>query len=268
MSLFKTVEQAGWTEKATAYDNHFAPISAQAVGPVLDLIGDISGMKMLDICCGTGDLAAAGLKRGAQVTGIDFAPTMIEIAKPKVPQATFSVGDAESLNVKDGWYDVAVCSFGLWHMAQPDRAIAEAARVLKPGGTFVYTTWQPPEKGWDLFEIIVRSIKTHGSMDVELPPSPPPFRFAEKIEAERTLTTYGFDNVAYHDKVAVWQGGSGQQVLDLIYKSTVRTSMIIEAQLPAARNAIKRDIITKAEAMRVNDTIKMRWPYALVSAKR
>lgn len=80
MATFKETEQAGWTEKAAAYDGHFASITAQAIEPALDLIGDIAGSNILDICCGTGGLTAAALQRGGQATGIDFAPTMIEIA--------------------------------------------------------------------------------------------------------------------------------------------------------------------------------------------
>lgn len=268
MSTFKDVEQSGWTEKAAAYDDHFASITVQAAKPALDLIGDMAGMKVLDICCGTGDLAAMALKRGATVTGIDFAPTMVEIAASKVPQAVFSIGDAEDLGFEDRCFDAAICSFGLWHMADPDRSIAETARVLKHGGMFIYTTWLPPSKGWDMFDIIVQSINTHGSMDVDLPPAPPPFRFADEVEAGLALTSQGYEGVEYREKMAIWNGKSGQDLLDMINKSIVRAPMMIEAQSPSARDAIKRDIVAKAEAMRTDGIITMRWPYSLVSAIR
>ncbi len=268
MPTFKETEHAGWTEKAAAYDNHFASITAQAIEPALNLIGDIAGSNILDVCCGTGDLAAAALQRGAKVTGIDFAPTMIEIASQKAPKATFLTGDAEDLQFEDASFDSAICSFGLWHMAEPDKAIAEAVRVLKTNGTFVYTTWLPPKKGFDMFEIVVEAINEHGSMDVDLPSSPPPFRFADEAEADRALSAQGFKDIAYREMTATWTGKSGQEVLDMIYKSIVRTPMMIEAQSPSARDVIKKQIVDKSEAMRTNGTIKMRWPYSLVSAKR
>jgi SAM-dependent methyltransferase len=268
VSTFKDVELSGWTEKAAAYDHYFASITVQAAEPALDLIGNMTGKKVLDICCGTGDLAAMALQRGATVTGIDFAPTMVEIATSKVPQADFSIGDAEDLEFKDGEFDAALCSFGLWHMADPDRAIAEAARVLKRGGIFIYTTWLPPSKGWDMFDIIVQSINTHGSMEVDLPPAPPPFRFADEKDAGLALTAQGYEGMEYREKMAIWNGESGQDLLDMIYKSIVRAPMMIEAQSPSARDAIKRDIVAKAEAMRTDGVITMRWPYSLVSAVR
>ncbi|MEQ1524347.1 MAG: class I SAM-dependent methyltransferase [Aestuariivirga sp.] len=64
---------------------------------MLDSVGDVSGRDVLDICCGTGHLAGAVAARGGRVTGIDFAPTMIEIARSKVAGANFQVGDAETL---------------------------------------------------------------------------------------------------------------------------------------------------------------------------
>ena len=151
MATFKETEHAGWTEKAGTYDAHFSGIASQAIDPILERLGDIVGLAVLDICCGTGEFSAAAQQRGARVTGIDFASTMIDIAAGKVPQASFVTGDAEYLDFEDDRFDAAVCSFGLWHLAEPDRALAEAARVLKPRGRFIYTTWLPPAKGWDMF---------------------------------------------------------------------------------------------------------------------
>jgi ubiquinone/menaquinone biosynthesis C-methylase UbiE len=133
VATFKALEQSGWTEKAAAYDQHFAGITDQAIGPMLEAAGDLKDRNVLDIGCGTGNLAATALARGARVTGIDFAPTMIELAKTKIAGVDFRVGDAEALDASDDSFDVALCAFGVKHMPEPERAIAEAARVLKQG---------------------------------------------------------------------------------------------------------------------------------------
>jgi SAM-dependent methyltransferase len=267
MATFKSLEQSGWTEKASAYDGHFATITDQAIGPMLDSVGNLAGRDVLDICCGTGNLAAASAARGGRVTGVDFAPSMVEIARSKVAAADFRVGDAEALQFQNESFDVALCSFGLWHMSEPDRALAEAARVLKRDGVYAYTTWLPPQQGWDMFDLVAKAIQKHGTMQVDLPPAPPPFRFADEAEAQRALAVQGFRNISIRKNTALWTGTSGEQLLALIFKSIVRLPMIIEAQAPRAREAIEREIMVGAEAMRADGRITMRWPYLLVSAQ-
>src|SRR5262245_59807968 len=239
MATFKSLEQSGWTEKASAYDSHFASITDQAIVPLLNAVGDITGRKVLDICCGTGNLAAQAAARGGRVTGIDFAPTMVEIARSKIPKVEFQIGDAEALAFLAGIFDAALCAFGLWHFSEPDKALAEAARVLKMDGVYAYTTWLPPQQGWDMFDLVVKAIQTHGTMNVDLPPAPPPFRFADEMEAERVLTKQGFKDVSIGKRTAFWIGARGEQLLELLYKAIVRTPMLIEAQEPKAREAIK-----------------------------
>jgi hypothetical protein len=152
-------------------------------------------------------------------------------------------------------------------MAEPDRAVAEAARALKNGGAYTYTTWLPPQQGWDMFDLVVKAIQKHGTMDVDLPPAPPPFRFADETEARRVLAAHGFQNISIQKNTALWTGTTGEQLLELIYKAIVRAPMMIEAQAPQARDAIRQEIKAKAEAMRTNGKITMRWPYLLVSAR-
>ena len=101
MTTFKALEQSGWTEKASAYDEHFATIADQAIEAILNSVGDVAKRDVLDICCGTGNLAGEVLARGGRVTAIDFAPTMIEIARSKFAGADFHVGDAEALPFPD-----------------------------------------------------------------------------------------------------------------------------------------------------------------------
>jgi ubiquinone/menaquinone biosynthesis C-methylase UbiE len=167
MTSFKALEQSGWTKKASAYDEHFAMIADQAIEPILDCVGDVARRDVLDICCGTGNLVRAVAARGGRVTGIDFAPTMIEIARSKVAGADFQVGDAEALQFPNQSFDVALCSFGLWHMSEPDMALEEPARVLKTDGVYAYTTWLPPQQGWDMFDLLMKAVQAHGTVAVE-----------------------------------------------------------------------------------------------------
>jgi ubiquinone/menaquinone biosynthesis C-methylase UbiE len=266
MTTFKALERTGWTEKAAAYDQYFSGITEQAISPMLDAAGDVRDRTLLDLCCGTGNLAAAALAREARVTGVDFAPTMIEAAKRKVTGADFRIGDAEALDFPDESFDAVLCAFGLNHLAEPERAIGEVARVLKPQGLLVYTLWRPSQEGWDLFDLVMKAIQKHGTLEVDLPAAPSQFRLADEGEAKAVLAARGLRPVAIQYLMATWTGRSGQLVLDLIHKSLVRTPMVINAQTEQARAAIDEEIRAGADAMRANGEIHMRWPYALVSA--
>lgn len=267
MPSFKELEHKGWTEKAQFYDSHFAAITRQAISPLLECVGPVAGRDLLDICCGTGDLAAVATNQGARVIGIDFAKPMVEAARTKVPGARFAAGDAENLEFDDAAFDAVTCAFGLWHLGDPDAAIREAARVLRPGGTYAYTSWLPPQEGWDMFELLTAAIKRHGSMDVDLPPAPPPFRFADPREGKSALEAAGFRSAVFQKHEAIWVGNSGDDLLELLYKGIVRAPMLIDAQQPQAKEAIKADLRAGAEAMRKDGTIRMRWPYLIVTAR-
>lgn len=268
MANFKELEHQGWAEKARFYDDHFAGVTRQAIEPLLAGLGDVSGRRLIDICCGTGDLAEAAVQSGAQVTGVDFAEPMIEIARARVPVAQFEVGDAEKLSFEDASFDAATCAFGLWHVGDPDSAISEAARVLKPGGTYSYTAWLPPDEGWEMMGLLMTAINKHGTMDVGLPPAPPPFRFAQVAEAGNALQASGFGSATCQKKVAIWRGQAGDDLLDLLYKGIVRAPMLIDAQAPDAKQAIINDIRVGAESFRDDEGIKMRWPYLVVCATK
>lgn len=268
MANFKQMEHQGWVEKAQFYDDHFAGVTRQAIAPMLSGLGDVSGRDLLDICCGTGELAEIASQRGAHVTGLDFAEPMVQIARARLPSSQFEVGDAEELGFEDASFDLATCAFGLWHLGDPDKAITEAARVLRSAGAYCYTAWLPPDEGWDLMGLLMTAIKKHGTLDVDLPTAPPPFRFAQEAAATEVLHNAGFGSVTFEKNIALWTGETGDDLLDLLYKGIVRAPMLIEAQAPPAKLAITNDIRSGAEAFREGKEIRMRWPYLKVVATK
>ena len=109
------------------------------------------GSNALDVATGTGDLAIELARRGAEVTGSDFAPAMLEIARRKAPGLTFEAGDALELSYPDGSFDAATVGFGARNFADLDRGLREMTRVVKPGGRVVVleiTTPQKPPLSW------------------------------------------------------------------------------------------------------------------------
>jgi SAM-dependent methyltransferase len=120
-----------------------APVSAH----VVELSELRPGERLLDLATGTGNAALLAAGAGALVTGIDAASRLIEVARARAAEAeldiSFLVGDVQELPFEDGSFDVALSVFGLIFAADPDRALGEMLRVLRPGGRALFTAWIP-----------------------------------------------------------------------------------------------------------------------------
>jgi demethylmenaquinone methyltransferase / 2-methoxy-6-polyprenyl-1,4-benzoquinol methylase len=94
-----------------------------------------SGDRVLDACCGTGDLAVAARRAGAgEVTGLDFSQPMLERARRKEPAIEWIQGDLLELPFEDASFDAATVGFGARNVDDLERGLAELRRVLRPGG--------------------------------------------------------------------------------------------------------------------------------------
>ncbi|MEO8159217.1 MAG: methyltransferase domain-containing protein [Betaproteobacteria bacterium] len=263
---FRELEHQGWLAKAAVYRDIFGKITEQAIDPILDTFGDLSGRRLLDVACGTGELTVAAAERGASSEGIDFAATMIEKAMGKYPDLRFSEGDAEQLPYRDSTFDGVVCAFGLLHLQNPDGAIADARRVLKAGGRYTFTVWCSPDQGGDFFKLVMGAVQRYGTLDVRLPPAPPIFRFSDFEECHRALSTAGFTAPSVGIRQLRWRTKDPHDVLDLIYRSVVRIPMILQAQTDEARERIHRAIVEGAESYRQDGAIDLRFPAVLATA--
>ena len=92
------------------------------------------GDRVLDACCGTGDLAVAARNAGADVVGLDFSARMLERARRKDPSLEWVQGDMLELPFESGSFDAVTVGFGVRNVADLERGLAELRRVLKPGG--------------------------------------------------------------------------------------------------------------------------------------
>ena len=141
MSSFTEFEHEGWERVADKYDSVWSGSTRQFIPPLLDA-AEVSGkMSILDVGCGPGYVSAAAAERGATPIGLDFSGEMIAIAKKMFPGIEFRQGDAQNLPFADASFDRVVANFALLHLANPERAMAEATRVLQSGGRFGFTTW-------------------------------------------------------------------------------------------------------------------------------
>jgi SAM-dependent methyltransferase len=129
----------------TAYQQWSAGYDAEAGGglfsadePVVAeyLTGRPPGVA-LDAACGTGRFAEFLARRGHQVIGVDSSPDMLAHARRRVPDGEFHLGELDRLPLPDDSVDVIVCALALVHLPRLQPALAEFARVLRPGGDLV-----------------------------------------------------------------------------------------------------------------------------------
>ncbi len=101
--------------------------------------------KVLDVACGTGDMAVELLRQGCSVTGVDLSKEMMAIAKRKAPQAEYRLADVERLPFGDASFDAVTCAFGVRNFVHLEQGLSEMLRVLKPGGRMVILELATPD---------------------------------------------------------------------------------------------------------------------------
>lgn len=172
-----------WSERA----RYWATLQEQTLLPVFETVltklavGNTT--TFLDIACGTGLATWLSSLRGAWVSGLDASGASIEIARERVPQGNFAIGEMEELPYPDHLFDVVTGFNAFQYAANPTRALQEARRVAKPGGKIAVVFWGRPQD----CETDV-TLKAVGAL---LPPPPPgapaPLALSEPGVVERLL---------------------------------------------------------------------------------
>ena len=111
---------------------------------------------------------------------------MLGYARRRVPDGNFVEADAQNLVFDDAEFDTVVCNFGLIHVPDQPRALAEIRRVLKPGGNFAMTAWCGPDVS-PTFRIFYSSVQEHGDPGVAMPEAPNFHQFANEAAAGTLL---------------------------------------------------------------------------------
>lgn len=121
-------------------------------------LGFAPGTKVLDVACGTGNLAIPAARTGAAVTGVDIATNLLEQARSRAAAegltARFDEGDAEKLPYPDAGFDAVISMFGVMFAPRPELAAAELLRVCRPGGTVALANWTPDGFVGQMFKTI------------------------------------------------------------------------------------------------------------------
>ena len=154
LSALKTKLKAVWSA------GDFGQIAKYYVNDAADFIKRLNlkpGMTVLDVACGTGNLAIPAARTGASVTGVDIAPNSVEQARQNAKaeglNAKFDEGDAEALPYADASFDAVVTMFGAMFAPRPELVARELKRVCRPGGFIAMANWTPSGFIGQMFKI-------------------------------------------------------------------------------------------------------------------
>ena len=160
----RRIQRYGWDLAADAYEPLWQAQLARVQAELLALAAPAPGEHVLDLACGTGLVSfesARAVGANGRVLGIDLSGQMVDSAQKRALErgfsnVSFARMDAEALVLPDDSFDVALCALGLMYLPNPEQALREARRVLRPGGRMVIAVWGERSRcGWSaLFPIV------------------------------------------------------------------------------------------------------------------
>ncbi len=243
---FAALERREWAKSdvAQSYARVFAKAADMVVPAMVSAVGARPGSKALDLCCGQGNVTAALCKAGAQVIGLDFSPAMLEMARVEVPEAKFVEGDAMSLSFEDETFDVVTIGFGMPHVPDPPRVLAEARRVLRTGGKLAFSVWCGPEVDTAL-GYVFGAIGQHGSPDIALPPGPGANDYADPEIAFPVLEKADFRDFQQVIVASKWHVTDPGAPYDYFLEGTARGGALLRPQPATHAAAIRAAVVDK-----------------------
>lgn len=239
-------EYRTWQESAKHYINNVAPLTAKSgqISILIEVAALQSDSAVLELGCGTGDIAEQLAEVSGRVVGIDFAENMIRIASDRFPHIGFHVADAEDLPFTDGEFDVVVSNYTAHHFARPLKVFAEAKRMLKAGGRLaVIMPIQSEQKG---FGAIAQSVIEELSPDEV--PGGPLLNIDDPADVAKVLVEAGFDGVYAEKRIKPTKLDS----IDLLLTSGWAI-MGLDAQPHKIQDRIRTKTIERAEPYKQPD---------------
>ena len=128
--------------RVQAYEEFFSPTTDPCGRWLLDRIARPGDGLAIDVGCGPGTLLTELERRGWQALGVDLTETMLRRARVRSSGANLILADAAALPLHTGVADLLVMAFVAPHLADLDRALQEARRVVRPGGHLACATWR------------------------------------------------------------------------------------------------------------------------------
>ena len=264
---FKEFERTGWAKQAEHYNSLVGQMTRQAVDALLAAVKARSGVKLLDMASGPGYVAAEATRRDLDAIGTDIAGDMVDEARRRFAKARFEVADAENLSYRDASFDAVTCAFGMLHFPQPGKAVAEAYRVLRPGGRFAFSVWCGAAKA-KVLTLIAEAVQRHTDASIALPPGPGTFMLSDPWVLTALMEAAKFTDVRVEEIPCFFAPASPSEVFDMMRKSMVRATYLYERQTGDVQHRIERDIKDEAAKALAAGNGKISCPAFIVSGAK
>jgi SAM-dependent methyltransferase len=231
------------------YENlaqRFAPVHDRLVERLQPRLGE----RWLDVATGTGAVAIRAAAAGAEVTGVDIAPGMLEVARAKAPEIDFDLGDVQALPYEDGSFDVVSSCLGFIFAPDHGATAGELARVCS--NRLGFTAWEPHPELRDLYD----------AFDLDAPEGRDPFEWG-KVEHVEELLAPSFDLEIERD-VWILEGEDGTELWELWSSSAPPFRAMIAGLDESKRPEFREAYIDFCERYREGDRVRVPRPYLLV----
>jgi ubiquinone/menaquinone biosynthesis C-methylase UbiE len=201
-----------WDDYAGLYEAVHEPLTSQFAAAALQRVPLRGGERVLDVAAGPGTLAMLAARRGAEVIAIDTSPRMIARLRERVRESNVSgiegrIMDASDLSFADASFDAVFCVFGIMLIPDYRAALAEMARVTKPGGGVAIVMWN----GLERMEHVQTWLRAVAGAFPSFTPTPPPESWAVLQEAQslrRIMESAGFATIAVETETRWWKVAS------------------------------------------------------------
>lgn len=238
--------RSAWDEIAGGYDRTNTPTQMWLGDEGLRRAGVGPGTRFLDVAAGSGALSIPAARRGAQVLATDLSPAMLHHLDARARAEGLAVQtrvmDGHALTLEDDSFDVAGSQFGVMLFADMPRAIAELARVTRPGGRVLMTVYGDPH-AIEFFGFFVTAIQSvvPGFTGPSMDPPPLPFQLQDPERLRAELLAAGLTDVRVESIVERTAFRGGEHMWDWLVHSNPIVGMVLgELALTAAQLGVVR----------------------------
>jgi len=233
------------------------------------------GVRVLDLGSGTGYpalLAAQTVGPGGNVTGIDLAEQMLDVARRKasslkLTNVTFRTGDATALPFESGSFDAITSRFCLMFLPDIPKAATEIARVLKPGGWMAAAVWSAPDKNPSI-SLSMEAIKKVVEMPPPDPAAPGIFRLAKPGDLAGMLQQAGLTDVAEQEFLAEWSYASAEEYYTRLMEIAAPIQNLMAKLSADQTQDVKQRILQTTNQYRRGDMIVFPFAVRMVAVRK